>query len=93
MTLDALDEAYDQIVVAADNRDAKLLFEAIEGRFDAAVVVTAKAGVPAAGNVGPDTLLGFEVTDIDAIHVPAGDAVQSRISELVIKPARRVAGR
>jgi succinoglycan biosynthesis transport protein ExoP len=90
LTLDALDEAYDQVVVAAGHRDAKLLFEAIEGRFDAAVVVTAKADPAAAGRSGPDNLLGFEVTDIDTIHVPAGDSVQNRISQILVKPAQRI---
>ena len=39
LVLDALDEAYEQIVVAGGLADAAALFEAIEGRFDAALVV------------------------------------------------------
>ncbi len=69
LTLDALDEAYDQIVVAAGEDDARLLFEAVEGRFDAAVVVN--PGIAPRG-IGEDIgmLLGFEVTGIDVVHVP-----------------------
>lgn len=67
LTLDALDEAYDQIVVLAEQQDAKSLFEAIEGRFDAAVVA-----VPGGAHVSgsEDLLLGFEVTGLDIVHVP-----------------------
>ncbi len=93
MTLDALDEAYEQIVVAADYRDARMLFEAIEGRFDAAVVVTALPGTPASGMVGADHLLGFEVTGIDAVVVTAGESSQQRVVEISVGQQRRAGAR
>lgn len=93
MTLDALDEAYDQIIVASDFGDAQLLFEAIEGRFDAAVVVTREPKLATAAAEDPDILLGFEVTGIDTVHVPLGEAAQQRIAAIPSAPARLVARR
>ena len=93
MTLDALDEAYDQIVVASDHGDAQLLFEAIEGRFDAAVVVTREPKLAASGPENPDILLGFEVTGIDTVHVPLGESAELRIAAIPSAPARRTARR
>lgn len=61
LVLDALDEAYDHIVVAGRHDEASDLFEAILGRFDAGVVV-GEAGAPVL--LTPGTFLGFEVTDI-----------------------------
>ena len=66
LTLDALDEAYDQIVVVAEHGDARLLFGAVEGRFDAAVVAI-PGGAHKAG--ADDMLLGYEVTGLDIVHV------------------------
>ena len=40
LTLDALDTAYDHIVVVARNDVAHALFEAILGRFDAGIIVS-----------------------------------------------------
>jgi hypothetical protein len=59
LVLDVLDEAYDQIIVTAGYGEARHLFEAIEGRFDAAVRVGEKEGGFEAG-----TLLGHEVEGI-----------------------------
>ena len=68
LTLDALDEAYEQIVVVAHEHDAQLLFETVEGRFDAAVVV--RSGMePDHLQEDGGFLLGFEVTGIDIVHV------------------------
>ena len=91
MTLDALDEAYDQIIVASDFADAQVLFEAIEGRFDAAVVVTRQPKLATARPEDADILLGFEVTGIDTVHVPLGEADQQRIASIPSAPARLVA--
>ena len=78
LTLDALDEAYDQIVVAAGQDDARLLFEAVEGRFDAALVVNPGVAPRGLGEDG-GMLLGFEVTGIDVVHTAqAQDAAQQR---------------
>lgn len=64
LALDALDETYQHILVAATRDDALQLFEAIEGRFDASVSVC-EAKVRGRDTEGK--FLGFEVTEIDVI--------------------------
>ncbi|MDZ4841852.1 MAG: exopolysaccharide transport family protein, partial [Hyphomicrobium aestuarii] len=71
LVLDALDEAYAHIVVTGEHDAVRQLFEAIEGRFDAGILVNG----PGAGTIVRDekasfdgTFLGFEVADIDVIH-------------------------
>lgn len=64
LLLDALDEAYDQIIVVAKHSDARALFEAIQGRFDAGITVTCGPRSKAAIQEPPGTFLGFEVADI-----------------------------
>ncbi|HEY8248888.1 MAG TPA: exopolysaccharide transport family protein [Hyphomicrobium sp.] len=68
LTLDALDTAYDHIVVVARNDVARALFEAIQGRFDAGIVVSEpkqRSTVPDA----PGTFLGYEVADIELFRI------------------------
>jgi uncharacterized protein involved in exopolysaccharide biosynthesis len=65
LVLDALDEAYDQVIVVGRHDDAQLLFETIEGRFDAGLVVHQGDGDAPEARVG---FLGFEVEDMDIIH-------------------------
>ena len=77
LVLDALDEAYDQIVVAGGLADAAPLFEAIEGRFDAAIVVRSADAADDADTSG-GRLLGFEVSDIDIVHTFADEAGPAR---------------
>lgn len=63
LVLDALDTAYDHIVVVGRYNAARLLFEAIQGRFDAGVIVAdgkRRTRFEASG-----TFLGFEVADIE----------------------------
>ena len=68
LVLDALDEAYDHIVVAGHHDDARFLFEAIEGRFDAGVLVTDSKKRASVLDDPAGTFLGFEVADIDVIR-------------------------
>lgn len=68
LLLDALDEAYDQIIVVAKPADARALFESIQGRFDAGVTVNAGQRTTAVLQDPPGTFLGFEVTDITLIR-------------------------
>lgn len=75
LTLDALDEAYDQIVVMAEHANARELFEVIEGRFDAAVLLTADP-LPAPKRDGTVAFLGYEVQGIDVVHVPPPNAAR-----------------
>jgi uncharacterized protein involved in exopolysaccharide biosynthesis len=67
LTLDALDAAYDHIVVVARHDVAHALFEAILGRFDAGIIVSEprRRALPDV----PGTFLGFEVTDIELFRL------------------------
>lgn len=62
LLLDALDEAYEHIVVVARYGAGRMLFEAILGRFDAGVTVGTGKG--RMGQQPEGVFLGFEVTDI-----------------------------
>lgn len=68
LILDALDEAYDHIVVTGGHDDARNLFEAIEGRFDAGVLVADGKKRTSVLEDPDGTFLGFEVSDIDVIR-------------------------
>ena len=69
LLLDALDEAYDQIIVVSKLTDARALFEAIQGRFDAGVSVADAMRNTSVVQDPPGTFLGFEVTDINLIRL------------------------
>lgn len=68
LTLDALDTAYDQILIAGRKDVARALFEAILGRFDAGIIVSEprRRGTLAEA---PGTFLGFEVADIQLYRI------------------------
>jgi tyrosine-protein kinase Etk/Wzc len=68
LLLDALDEAYDQILVVGRYEAARTIFEAIQGRFDAGIVACEQNDRPRPLDDPPDTFLGFEVKDIDLIR-------------------------
>ncbi len=68
LLLDALDEAYEQIIVVAKPGAARALFEAIQGRFDAGVTVAAGSGSMVPPSDAPGTFLGFEVADITLVR-------------------------
>jgi polysaccharide biosynthesis transport protein len=63
MLLDALDDAYEHIVVTGGRQAMRDLFTTIDGRIDAAVVV-ADSESPAA----PDKFLDFDVADLEVIR-------------------------
>lgn len=67
LILDALDEAYDNIIVTADRTAGRHLFEAIQGRFDAAIMVRDGGRRAAVGDTGPGRFLGFDVIEMDII--------------------------
>lgn len=69
LVLDALDEAYNNIIVVARHDVARALFEAIEGRFDAGVTVAEPKGSVSVIEEPPGTFLGFQVADIDLIKL------------------------
>jgi len=60
LVLDALDEAYDHIIIVGRREDARVLFETIEGRFDAGLTVADNTSDNHTGR-----FLGCDVTDID----------------------------
>jgi tyrosine-protein kinase Etk/Wzc len=75
---DTLDDAYDIIVVTARHEEARDLFAALEGRFDACLSLAgSEPGSDADGELreaGPGTVLGFEVNDLDIIRCQSADA-------------------
>lgn len=68
LILDALDEAYDHIIIAGRNEPARDFFETIEGRIDTGVTVADPARRIGAQAELPCTYLGFEVTEIELIR-------------------------
>ena len=82
LVLDALDEAYDHIIVAGAQDECRFLFEAIQGRFDTGVTVV-EAGKRQKVLDDPEcSFLGFEVADIDVVRFErpkANAAVNQRI--------------
>jgi uncharacterized protein involved in exopolysaccharide biosynthesis len=74
LLLDALDEAYADVVITGTHAAARDFFWAIEGRVDAGVVIHPPGTAPGtAPDLGGDSaarrLLGFDVTDIDVVHL------------------------
>ncbi|MEZ5856222.1 MAG: exopolysaccharide transport family protein [Hyphomicrobiaceae bacterium] len=86
MLLDALDEAYGDVVVMGRNSDIRDLFLAVEGRFDAGIVVSEGAGAGNRGD-GGGQFLGFDVTDIDVIRF-----VRGRTSANLRRPVHKAQG-
>ncbi len=68
LVLDALDEAYDHIIVVGRQDDARFLFEAIQGRFDAGILVADGKKRTTVLEDPAGTFLGFEVSEIDVIR-------------------------
>jgi uncharacterized protein involved in exopolysaccharide biosynthesis len=77
MLLDALDEAYDHIVIAGDYGSLRALFSTMEGRVDAGIVVADTDLGEKAGN-----FLGFQVADLPVIRYEPVK-MQTSASELV----------
>ncbi|WP_244531152.1 GumC family protein [Hyphomicrobium facile] len=75
LVLDALDEAYDHIVVVGRHDEARRLFEGIEGRFDAGITVASSLRKAAEPEDRDGTFLGFEVAEIDVIRYERREAV------------------
>ena len=63
MLLDALDDAYDHLVIAGGREAVRDLFTTIEGRIDAGVVVAGGEGITT-----PGSFLGYNVADLDVIR-------------------------
>jgi len=78
LILDALDEAYDHVIVAGDRVAIRDLFLTIQGRFDAGVIVEDGRASDRSEPSGDGMFLGFHVTDFDIIHVKLADPSQKR---------------
>ena len=88
LVLDALDTAYDHIVVVGRNKAARALFEAIQGRFDAGVIVAdgRRRGPRVMDATG--MFLGFEVTDIELFRLErsnSGQLAKERLARVAAK--------
>ncbi|MEZ5850322.1 MAG: exopolysaccharide transport family protein [Hyphomicrobiaceae bacterium] len=78
LILDALDEAYDHVVVAGEHTAIKDLFLTIQGRFDAGIVVGDAEHFATTDENGEGTLLGYQVTEIDVIKIERGAGANRR---------------
>lgn len=92
LVLDALDEAYDHIVVAGPHEEARKLFETIEGRFDAGVVVIESRERTPVLDDPPGTFLGFEVADIDVVRFERKASDDAPIQQRIARATRRGTG-
>ena len=72
LLLDALDEAYQDVVITGPYAAAREYFRAIEGRVDAGVLVRSDIAPDDADAGAEQRLLGFDVTEIDVIHLNTG---------------------
>lgn len=68
LVLDALDEAYDQVIVAGRNQSARDFFSVIDGRIDCGVLVADPARIGSPTRDLPGSYLGFKVAEIDLIR-------------------------
>lgn len=68
LVLDALDQAYDCILVVAAHADARELFEGTQGRFDAGILIADAAGAAKSAPPKAGRFLGFEVSGIAILH-------------------------
>lgn len=88
LTLDALDEVYDHIIVTARHGDARTLFECIEGRFDAGITVEPNGDGTASLEDG-NTFLGFEVADIDVLRYRRAEQPASSMAQRIARATRQ----
>jgi len=88
MALDALDTAYDHIIVVGRTQTARKLFETIQGRFDAGVIVAEGKRRAARTIDEPGMFLGFQVTDIELLRLErpfSSQLAQERLARLTAK--------
>jgi uncharacterized protein involved in exopolysaccharide biosynthesis/Mrp family chromosome partitioning ATPase len=86
LVLDALDEAYDHIVVTGDHQAIRDLFLAVEGRFDAGIVVAERRSRTATSSIAPGLFLGFQVTDIELMRLDRGTPAGNQKMQLARAP-------
>jgi polysaccharide biosynthesis transport protein len=91
LVLDALDEAYDHIIVVGGQDDARFLFEAIQGRFDAGVLIADAKKRASVLDDPAGTFLGFEVADIDVIRFERSAQPQA-VGQRIVRATRANGG-
>jgi hypothetical protein len=89
LILDALDEAYDQVIIAGRTETARIFFETIEGRVDCGVLIADPARSSAVLQDPPGTYLGYEVADIDLIRYDR--QLASTAGQRVVRSGRNTA--
>jgi succinoglycan biosynthesis transport protein ExoP len=82
MLLDALDDAYDHVVITGGREAMRDLFTTIDGRIDAGVVIADGEGSAAPGN-----FLGFNVADLEVIRYEPAAQDQREASLLTVRGA------
>jgi polysaccharide biosynthesis transport protein len=92
LVLDALDEAYDHIVVAGLYQSTQALFEAIQGRFDSGVTICDSKRRPQIAEDMPGSFLGFEVTDLDLMKIDRASGAADANAAKRKAPTRPVIG-
>jgi polysaccharide biosynthesis transport protein len=92
LVLDALDEAYDHIVVAGVYQSTQALFEAIQGRFDSGITICDSKRRPQITEDVPGSFLGFEVTDLDLMRLDRNSAGADLGASKRKAPTRPVVG-
>ena len=92
LILDALDEAYDYVVLYARPDAARDLFEMLEGRFDTGIEIVGPDGDDGAREAAVDNnerFLGFTVGDLDIIRFTAAGLTERAYSGTRSAMARR----
>jgi hypothetical protein len=87
MLLDALDEAYDHIIIAGEFGPLRELFTTIEGCIDAAVSLATPHAPRMAGN-----FLGFHVADLDVIRFEQSAGEEEALHLGGVMPGLMLAG-
>ncbi len=75
LLLDALDGAYGDVIITGAHGAIRALFQAIEGRVDAGVIVGSSRGGAALGEPASHQFLGFDVTEIDILRLESQQSV------------------
>ncbi len=88
LVLDALDEAYNFIIVTGGHDDCRLLFEVIQGRFDAGILVHDAKKPARVLKDPPGTFLGFEVSDIDVMKMEKKQIVPPVSPQRIMRAVR-----
>jgi polysaccharide biosynthesis transport protein len=69
LLLDALDEAYDHIIVTGSHARARDLFAATQGRFDTGILIADGRRRSVLDSAAQGNFLGFDVADLDVIRL------------------------